>query len=138
LTDYTMLFIVPATAAYFIREALRPGDDDDELGEALARENAAYLIGSIVGFRELTGAVQDYYGYEGPAGARVFASASKAVKQIGQGEVDEALLRSLNDLAGVLFHYPASQVWRTSNGFAALAEGRTSNPLALITGPEPE
>lgn len=136
--DYLMLFIVPATLGYFIRELMRPGDDDKGLAEALIVENLSYLFGMMVGLREFTGAVQGYYGYEGPAGARIFSAGSKAIRQVRQGELDEAAMRSANEFLGLLFHYPASQVWRTTSGIAAIAEGKTENPMALVTGPEPK
>lgn len=135
-SDYLMLFIVPATLGFFLRRALRPGDDTDDEGwlDELARENVAYMMGMVLGLRELSGAAQGYAGYEGPAGARAFASAAKLVKQTEQGEADAAFWRALNDTAGTLLHYPAGQVRRTVEGFAALVEGKTANPIALITG----
>lgn len=138
LVDYMTIFTIPAVMGYYIRQALKPGDDDDDdkLAKNLAIENLVYLMGTMVGVRELTGAVQDFYGYDGPAGARIFASTNRLIKQVAQGEVDEALLRSLNEVAGIILHYPANQVWKTANGMAALAEGRETNPLVLLTGPE--
>ncbi len=136
--DYMMLFIVPATLGYFVREGLRPGDDDDDeaLTAALVKENLSYLMGMIPGVRELSGVVQGYQ-YQGPAALRVLSSAAKAMQQTVQWEFDETLVRSYNELLGLLFHYPAAQVWRTGNGISAIIEGQTANPLVLMTGPEP-
>ena len=58
-------------------------------------------------------------------------------QQVGQGEFDMAAFKAANNTAGVLFHYPAGQVNRTVEGTAALLEGRTDNPLAVIAGPPP-
>lgn len=139
MVDYLLLYTVPAVLGYAVREALRPGDDDDkDLALELAREQASYLLGTMMLTRELSGVVGGGYGYEGPAGARALASASKLLKQVEQGEPDAAFWRSLNDTAGALFHYPAGQVKRTIEGFAALVEGRTSNPGALISGAPPK
>jgi len=33
-----------------------------------------------------------------------------------------------------VLHYPSGQVWRTLSGVKAMAEGRTLNPAALVTG----
>ena len=92
--------------------------------------------------------MQGYQGYEGPAGARIFASAGKLIKQTEQiatadaehraKQYDAAFWRSLNDVAGILFHYPSGQTKRTIEGFAALSEGKTTNPGALIVGAPPE
>jgi hypothetical protein len=104
-------------------------------------------MGILAGLRELGGVAQGFAGYEGPAGARVFASAGRAVKQAEQvvreaaetGAVEETLdepfWRSLNETAGILFHYPATQVWRTAAGLSAWLEGRSETPVSLIGGP---
>jgi hypothetical protein len=133
-----MLYLVPASLGLLLREALKPGDDDEDLAEALIRDNLAYLSGMLLGFRELGGAIQGYSGYEGPAGARVFSSLSRLVRQTEQGELDAAWWRAFIDSAGVLFHFPAGQVRRTMDGFTALVDGRTMNPLALVTGGPPQ
>jgi hypothetical protein len=134
--DYVLLYAAPATLGLLMREALgRGGDEDDEgWAEAIARENLSYMFGTLMGLRELSGAVQGYYGYEGPAGARVFASLSRLTTQTLQGEPDAAWWRALNDSAGTVLHYPAGQARRTVEGFAALVEGKTSNPMALVSG----
>jgi hypothetical protein len=135
-TDYMILFIVPATLGYFLREALRPGDDEDDenLTAALVRENLSYISGTMLGAREVSATIQGYYGYSGPAGARFFASLSRLGQQVQQGEADAALRRATVDVAGTLLHLPAGQVNRTLDGAAALAEGKTDNPLAIVTG----
>jgi GNAT superfamily N-acetyltransferase len=137
MVDYLLLYSVPALLGYALREAIKPDsdeDDDENLALELAREQAAYIMGTMVITRELSGVVGGGYGYEGPAGARAFSSASRLVQQVEQGEPDAAFWRSLNDTAGAVFHYPAGQTKRTIEGFAALVEGKTSNPFALIAG----
>jgi hypothetical protein len=136
--DFIMLYTLPATLGFLMREVLVGGDDDDDIWKRLLRENMAYLLGSMVGLREVASAVQGYTGYEGPAGARIFASLGKLVKQVQQGEADAAFWRSLNEAAGIMLHYPAGQAKRTAEGFAAMMEGRTKNPVALIVGPPRE
>jgi hypothetical protein len=139
-SDYLMLFIVPATLGLLLRESLRPRrkDDEDEFAKRLILEQLSYIAGTMLGLREVSGALQGYYGYEGPAGARAFAALSRLGQQIQQGELDEAFWRALNSVAGVIFHYPATQVERTTTGVAAIAEGRTSRPTAVVAGPPRE
>ena len=140
-SDYVLLIVAPATLGMLVRDALRGGSDDEDLGEwvtRLAAENAAYVMGLFLGVRELSGAVQGYAGYEGPAGARGFSALARLVKQAEQGEFDAAAWKALNDSAGILFHYPAGQVRRTVEGVVALIEGKTRNPLALVSGPPKE
>lgn len=149
-SDYFMLFILPATLAFAIRELLRPraDSDDDDLLWRLAMENVSYVMGTMLGVREVAGLAAGAFGYQGPAGARAFASVGRLGTQTAQilkaetdeereEAFDEAFWKSLNEVAGVLFHYPASQVGKTVSGAAALAEGETSNPGALIAGASP-
>jgi len=136
--DMMLLYVAPAMMGLALREALkgRGGDDEDLLDKAL-REQVAYIMGSLVLVREVAGAVQGFRGYEGPAGTRAFSEVGKLFKQVEQGEVDEALLRSLNSVAGILFHYPAGQVDRSVRGTAALLEGQ-AGPMAPLFGPPPQ
>lgn len=134
--DYLLLYALPATLAALMKEAIKGGDDDeDKLFAKLVRENLSYMAGTLVGLREIGGALQGYAGYEGPAGARFFAAIGKFIKQAQQGEIDSAFLRSINEAAGIVLHYPAGQARRTIEGAAALWEGKTSNPLVLLSGP---
>jgi hypothetical protein len=140
-SDYLLLFMIPATLSYFVREGMKrdeDGDDDKNLLLELAYANAAYMAGTMMGFREVASGLQSVYGYEGPAGAALFPRATRMLKQIEQGEMDAALWRSVIDTAGILFHFPTGQTKRTLEGIAALIEGRTTNPGALIYGPPRE
>lgn len=135
--DMLLLYTVPAVLGLMIREAMRPGDDDEDepFWVRALREQASFMMSTLVGFREASGVVQGFYGYEGPAGTRGFSEMSKLATQIAQGEADEAFWRSLNNTAGIMLHYPAGQVDRTVRGMVALSEGDTDNPMAVLTGP---
>lgn len=138
--DFLMLTAVPATLGFFLKAALKGklGDDDeDELLKKLAAENISYLMGTMIGLREMNAAVSGSMGYEGPAGARFFADVAKFSKQAYQGDADEAFWRSANELGGVLLHYPALQIDRTVRGMIELSEGG-ENPLAPLFGPKPK
>lgn len=132
--DYLLLFTVPAAMGAALRTALKPGEDWDDLPERAAREHLNYLFGLMVGLRELGSAINGFAGYTGPAGLRFFAEISKLYKEVTDGEVDEAALKALNNVTGILFHYPAGQVQRTVEGAVALVEGDTKNPTALVAG----
>lgn len=137
--DFLLLYTVPATLGFMIKQSLTGKDeDDDELRKKLLAENLLYLLGSMVLMREMSSVVSGYADYQGPAGAGFFAAVGKLVKQSQQGEADAAFWRALNQAAGILFHYPAGQVKRSTEGFAAMMEGETSNPMALLVGPPKE
>ena len=133
LIDATLLLFIPSAIAFAIH-GLSRGFDDKHLAEELIRQEIADLFGMMIGLRELSGPIQGF-DYEGPAGTRAVALLGKAGQQIGQGHADPAMWRSLNQAGGALFHYPATQIQRTAEGFMALWEGKTKNPAALLFGP---
>lgn len=137
--DMLILNTLPATLAWLAKEMLTGKDDDwDEWLMGLLQANLSYVLGMMVGLREFGSVVQGTFGYEGPAGARFFSAVGKLVRQTGQGELDAPFWKALNESAGILFHYPAGQVRRTVEGFNAMMEGETKNPLALLVGPRRE
>ena len=141
--DFLLLYSVPAVLGALIKEAVTPGDDDDpeSLARKLIAEQISYLMGLLVGLREVSGAVQYAAGvrqfdvaYGGPAGLRFIQELDKLGKQIGQGELDRALARSAVNVAGVLLHLPSGQMNRTIDGVLAMSEGKTQNPAAVFFG----
>jgi hypothetical protein len=143
--DFLLLYSVPSVLASLLKDALMPsgaGDDDWEtIARKLASEQISYLMGLMVGLREATGAVQYITGtkmfdtaYGGPAGLRFFQELDKLGKQIGQGELDRALARSLVNVGGIALHLPSAQINRTVDGVIALSEGKTENPLTVLFG----
>lgn len=143
--DYLMLYIAPAMMGALIKAALTNGTEDfedpEKLAKMLANEQLSYLMGTMVGLREMTGAAQTALGvntyntgYGGPAGLRVFNELYKVGQQVNQGEADAALRRSVVNVAGVTLHLPSTQINRTLDGLTAIWDGKTANPLALATG----
>lgn len=141
LTDYTMLMIVPAVLSAVLRNVLKGEDDEDKYAKDIAGELVGYPFGMFLGLREMAEAVKlaaglgnPGIGYSGPAGLRFFSEVNKLGTQVGQGELDWALLKALNNTAGILFHYPAGQVNRLVEGTVELIDGKTSNPVAPLVG----
>lgn len=134
--DYMLLYIIPATLGVLLKNAASGADPEpEELEAALIRENISYLMGTMLGTRELAGAVTGFNGYSGPAGARAFEAAGKFAAQASQGEGDAAFWKALNDTAGILLHYPSTQLRRSIEGAMAIADEQTSNPMVLVGGP---
>lgn len=142
--DFLLLFTIPALLTMLIKDALQPGGDDEdpeELARRLAGEQISFLMGTMVGLREATGAIQYMTGtrqfdmaYGGPAGLRFFQELDKFGKQVGQGELDRALVRSGINVGGVFLQLPSGQLNRTIDGVIAISEGKTENPAALLFG----
>jgi hypothetical protein len=145
LSDLSLVYVAPAIGTTVLAAILKGAwpDDEEEWFWAIAGESMSTAMGTMAVVRDvstiaraLTDADTAVRGYEGPAGTRVLVSVVRAAQQVEQGEIDAALARSLNSVAGTVFRYPASQAQRTAEGVAALIEDRTQNPLALIFGPK--
>ena len=134
------LFTVPAIIDTLLGTMLTLGDDDDDetLGQKLVEGQISYLMGLTVLTREASGAAKALFGvdkgsYKGPTAFRFFDDLHKAAKQIGQGEMDEAMLTSIINLSGD-FGLPSAQINRSIKGIKALDDGKTDNPLAVAVG----
>lgn len=145
--DFLLLYSVPSVLAYALKEAVSGDDDDEEeIAKRLAVEQISYMMGLMVGVRELTtvanlmaAAALDTEApfaatYQGPAGVRLIAELQKFAQQSSQGEIDRALFKALISVAGIALHLPSAQVNRTIDGIIALDEGETENPAAVIGG----
>lgn len=135
--DFLLLYSLPAALGTLMKFAL--GDDDpDKLARNLIADQLGYLFGTMVGLREVAGVGRTALGlpgdYTGPASLRVFSAATSLGKQISQGEADEPFWKALNNVAGILFHYPAGQINATADGIVKLADGKTTNPGVLAVG----
>lgn len=143
--DYLLLFVAPAMLAELVYSALQGEDDEpEEMAKKLAGAQLSYLMGTMVGLREAslalqkaTGTNQFSFNYGGPAGLRFLQELDKLGMQVGQGEVDRALTRSLVNVGGVLLHLPSGQINRTIDGVIAVSEG-DANAAAILFGPPPE
>ena len=142
--DMALLYAIPATLGLILKTALKsdwddPEEDLDKILKELPAELVGYLLGTMVGLRELSAGVRamsgQYSSYTGPASVRLFSEFQKLSQQIEQGEADTAFWKALNNVGGIAFHYPAGQINQTAEGVAALLNGETDNPLAVISGP---
>lgn len=141
---YLLLWTLPALVGTLLKNLLSGGDWDDEekLAKKMIGDQVSYLLGMMIGLREIGMGAQKFLGvsefnmaYGGPAGARFLGELDKLLTQAGQGEADAPFWKALNNVGGILFKYPATQINRTAEGAAALIQGETGNPLALVAGP---
>lgn len=146
--DMVILLAIPVAGKMALDAWTKGGgdDDDEDLWEKFAREEAAFLLSPFVGISQVAGAVrgEDAFGYRGPAGLGIFAEATNAGKAAAEGkfftedgELDPAFWRPANKTAGMIFHYPASQLDLTVRGATALWKGETDNIATLFFGPPP-
>lgn len=137
LGDMALLLVIPALGPSFILHALKGGDDDDEkLPGRVIEWQVGYLMGMVVGLRELSGTISGY-DYAGPPVGRIVVDLGKAGKQTAQGEVDEAAVIAYARLIGDAFGIPVTQIIRSYRGWLAWAEG-DAPPPAVLLGPPPK
>lgn len=135
--DFLLIATVPQLVTSLLRGAIG-GDDWDELRKRIMNDQLSGYLGFFFGLRELGAMFGIGNSYSGPAGARAIDATVKLGKQAQQGDADEAFFKAVNNAAGILFHYPAGQVQRTWLGVEALADGKTKNPMVILTGPPPK
>ena len=144
--DMLLIYVAPVILIELMKSAFTPGDsgdweDPEKAALKVIKAEVSYLFGLIFGVRELSGIVDALQGkpsgeYSGPAGTRIIGDTLKLAKQIGQGEMDDALRKSIVNVTGELLRLPAAQVNRSITGAKAIVEGDTKNPAALVFGYE--
>lgn len=93
----------------------------------------SFSAGMLVGVREFSSIV-DGYDYKGPTGMRKVNDVIRLTQQIGQGEVDEALVKSAVSAFGSFFGIPSAPINRAISGGNALRKGKTDSWLAPFLG----
>jgi hypothetical protein len=143
LGNLGLLYVMPALGTVALSRLLgKTGGDKDDWKDWLAdvgKESLSTALNTMVLVRELQVLVGDgARGYAGPAGARLLQLVVNAGNQIKQGKADEAAVKSVLAVAGPVLHFPSAQLQRTIDGFVALEEGKTKNPMALLVGAPPK
>ena len=146
--DYAMLYVVPVVMVAAMKDAVTPGDSGDwedweSITQKLIKEQLSFLMGMIVGIRELAPAYDAFMGkpgsdYRGPAGLRAVNDLIRLSKEVGQGELDDGLRKAIVNMAGDIFGLPSAQINRSITGAEALSDGDTDNPAALLFGYQEE
>lgn len=138
LGDMALLMVIPAILPALIMYGLKGGDDDEDWAKRIAQWQLGYLLGTVVGLRELSGGVGGF-DYAGPPVGRVVSASIKFGKQLAQGEVDEPAVLSLVELIGAAFGIPTVQILRSYKGWKAWDEGQEgAGPQSVLFGPPPK
>ena len=139
--DVLLVAFLPMVLGELMKVALRGEEWDwEELGPQLVKAQVGFLLGFMVGARELGGIVASDGQFSGaPAALRLLSQdLPRLYQQIQQGELDSTLRKTALNSAGIILHFPAGQINRTLDGFEAMAKGETKNPMALLVGPPRE
>lgn len=140
------------TLDQILRNAIQPGDDDDEWDRMddeekfvkgvrfVAEAGVSNLLGQFVLVREVSqalGAVaggSQVYSYRGPTGLRAFNDLIAFAAQIQQGEFDSTFWKSFSNVAGDFGLWPSAATIRFIQGYEAWESGKTDNPSVFIFG----
>jgi hypothetical protein len=142
--DAMLVNVMPVLIGTVIATLVTPsGDSSDERLKKFAKKFGAdqvgFFFGQLIVFRELQNIVDALAGkpngeYSGPSGMRGIVDVLKLAKQIGQGQNDISLWKSAISVTSDIFRLPGGQINKTLGGAAAMAQGKTRNPAALIFG----
>jgi hypothetical protein len=142
--DAMLVNVMPVLLGAAITALVTPsGDSGDDRLKKFAKKYGAdqvgFFFGQLIVFRELQNIVEAVAGkpggdYSGPSGMRGIVDVLKLAKQIGQGQNDIALWKSVISVTSDIFRLPGGQINKTLGGAAAMAQGKTRNPAALIFG----
>lgn len=122
-----LMVYVPQVINSLVLDALRDDwDEEQSWAEYLILDQGisslAFVASSMLGTRELSGTIQGYYGYQGPASLRMYSAVPKVIQQLRQGKFDTAAWHAGNELAGLVFHYPATALRRLVDGIEWMFE----------------
>ena len=148
--DLSMILVMQPVMEATVRAVLDSVKEDEELDEVWADELMGKLpnevlkfgLGLFAGARELQWVFDEYKNYSGPGGYRKLEDIGKAMDKLrgvvtGEGEMDAAFWKAINNAAGLTFGYPSGFLNRSVEGAKALYEDETDNPLVLILGYNP-
>nr|DAR05452.1 MAG TPA: crystallin beta/gamma motif-containing protein [Caudoviricetes sp.] len=144
--NMTLLLCLQPVIEAFVREGLKAavGGSDDDWLEKTARKAVLsvpnFTLNLWVGAREFADLAELMAGeqvmpYQGPAGMRIVNDFHRLGTQIGQGELDDGLLKAMVSVAGITTGaFPVVPVNRFISGISAMDEDDDVNALSLILG----
>lgn len=141
--DYLLLYTIPALMGTVIQSLIRNGfdefDDMEKFGKKIAKDQVSFGMSTMPYVREFAGVGQVVTGnkpqdYNGPAGLRFIQQVDKLAAEAAQGKLDKGLFNAGVDVAGTALHIPSTQIRRTVDGVTAIMDGKTINPLAVVSG----
>ena len=137
-TDMVLLYMVEAALVGLIRGQWPDAEEEDNyqaaVGKYIAGEGLNTLFAGVPLIREFSSEAGGFRG--GGVFSSVIEDFGKVTEQVGQGEIDRALLTSANNLGGILFKYPASQINKTGRAIALSAEGEDVEWIEFLMGPK--
>lgn len=110
--DMALLFTLEAVLYSAVKGFLPDEDEDDAAW--LAKETVLSAMSTLPFARDLASVAQGFGG--GIYGSILDTAFAKPLVQIGQGDADRAMIKSLVDAGGIFLHLPSSQAKNVING----------------------
>jgi hypothetical protein len=138
--DMAFLFTVEAVIMAAIKGSL-PSEDDDEEGNGtadewasfLAKETAFSVLGTIPFVRDIASAGKGFEG--GGAYGGITSELVKPFVEMGQGQVDKGMIKSVVNATGLFLGLPAAQMNRAIDAaWRELLEGEDVAPVEYLLG----
>lgn len=138
-TGFMLTAVIPAAMTMAMRGLLRgtPEHEKDPYIKRYGIELLSTIMGTMIGVRELSGAIQGF-SYQGPATTKTLGAYTDLIGQIGQGELDKNLLRAINDAVGGTLALPSGQIWATGTGVLDWLEHPSVDLRPIVFGPPPK
>ncbi|MCU7839664.1 MAG: hypothetical protein KZQ94_09825 [Candidatus Thiodiazotropha sp. (ex Troendleina suluensis)] len=130
VTDMMLLFAVEAILVGLIRGTWPDDDDDKSKAAYIAEEIGLSALGAFPLLREVGSEIMGFRG--GSTLASFYELIGNASTQIGQGELDVALVKSLNKIGGILFKYPSSATNRVFDSVIKDVQGEDVDPIDYL------
>ncbi|MEW8151205.1 MAG: hypothetical protein AB2810_13770, partial [Candidatus Thiodiazotropha endolucinida] len=130
ITDMMLLFAVEAILVGLIRGTWPDEDDEESKAAYIAKEIGLSTLGAFPLLREIGSEIQGFRG--GSTAASFYEAIGNAATQIGQGEIDSALVKSINKLGGIAFKYPSSATNRAFDSLVKDIQGEDVAPIDYL------
>ena len=137
-SDMIMLFTIEGMLAALVYGTVPDWEDDEEDSFAwwAVKVTGESMLSGIPFARETLS--MRYGGGNTPIGG-LAKDAVNLYTQIGQGEIDQPLLKAINNVGGTLFHYPSTQTNRIiETAWAEYVEGEDRPVTEYLTGERDE
>jgi hypothetical protein len=137
--DMAFLFALEAVVMAALRGRL-PDEEDDEDGDGMADEWAAFLaketafsvLGTIPFVRDIASVGGGFEG--GGAYGGITAELAKPFTEISQGEIDKGMVKSVISATGLFLGLPSSQINRSVDAGWRQAEDEDVAPIEYLLG----
>lgn len=127
--DMAMLFMLEGLALAALR-AQWPDDDEESKALWLSKMFASQVISTMPVAREFVSELSGFRG-GGPFGS-FLKDVGGLAKQLEQGEWDAALVKKMNNVAGVMLHLPSSQTNVVIDAMFRASEGEDVAPIDFM------